>query len=277
MSRRHTIRASRPSTTLEAVGGLCVGIALAGILLAPTAAAQRGQPHLPQHPTSAPRHAAHMVQNKFPQRPTGRMAPQAARPQVVQPRQNATQSPDPQINQRATPQRPMPQMSASTTPLVTPNRPGQTQQHLADWMEVHRNFPLAQQQRALESEPGFKTLNPQLQQQLHQRLTQLNGMAPEQRQRLLERTEAMEKLAPVQRQQVRNAMAQLGSIPEERRHIVSRQFYQLRDMAPEQRHVFMNSPQYQGQFDEQERGAINSLLNITPIYAPLQAQSNQPR
>jgi hypothetical protein len=72
-------------------------------------------------------------------------------------------------------------------------------------------------------------------------------------------------------------MAQLGSIPEERRHIVSRQFYQLRDMTPEQRQAFMNSPQYQGQFNEQERGAINGLLNVTPIYAPLQAQSNQPR
>ena len=102
-------------------------------------------------------------------------------------------------------------------------------------------------------------------------------MAPDQRQRLLERTEAMERLAPVQRQQVRNAMAELGSIPEERRHVVSRQFYQLRDMAPEQRQAYMNSQQYQGQFNEQERGAISSLLNVTPIYAPLQAQSPQTR
>ena len=171
----------------------------------------------------------------------------------------------------------MPQVLASPSPLVTPNRPGKTQQHLSDWMEMHRTLPLSEQQRALEKEPGFKTLNPQVQQQLHQRLTQLNGMAPDQRQRILQRTEAMERLAPVQRQQVRNAMAQLGSIPEERRHVVSRQFYQLRDMTADQRQAFMSSPQYQGQFNDQERGAINSLLNVTPIYGPLQAQSPQPR
>lgn len=268
MSRTRTIRLSRPSTTLAAVGVLCAGMTFASSLFAPQASAQRVRPVITQHAGSAPRPSPRAVQNNIPQRPTGRQAPQVATPQVVQPRQNA----NPQANQR-----PMPQVSASSTPLVTPNRPGQTQQHLADWMEGHRNLPLAEQQRALENEPGFKTLNPQLQQQLHQRLTQLNGMAPEQRQRLLERTEAMERLAPVQRQQVRNAMAQLGSIPEERRHIVSRQFYQLRDMTPEQRQAFMNSPQYQGQFNEQERGAINGLLNVTPIYAPLQAQSNQPR
>lgn len=277
MSRSSTVRNSRTSATLEAAGVLCFGIALVGGLLLPPASAQRGRAGFAQRTVPAPRPAPHTAQNEIPQRPTGRPVPQSVKPQVVQPRQNAPQNPNPQANQRPTPQRPMPQVSASTTPLVTPNRPGQTQQHLSDWMEVHRNLPLAEQQRALDNEPGFKTLNPQLQQQLHQRLTQLNGMAPEQRQRLLERTEAMERLAPVQRQQVRNAMAELGSIPEERRHIVSREFYQLRDMTPEQRQAYMNSAQYQGQFNEQERGAISSLLNVTPIYAPLQAQSNQPR
>ena len=102
-------------------------------------------------------------------------------------------------------------------------------------------------------------------------------MAPEQRQKLLERTEAMERLAPVQRQQVRTAMAQLGSLPEERRHVVSRQFYMLRDMPAAQRQAYMNSSQYQNQFNEQERGAISGLLNVTPIYPPLQAQAGQQR
>ena len=140
-------------------------------------------------------------------------------------------------------------------------------------MEGHRTLPLAEQQRALENEPGFRSLKPQEQQQLHQRLTQLNNMPAEQRQKLLERTEAMERLAPVQRQQVRAAMGQLGSIPEERRHIVSRQFYLLRDLPDAQRKSYLNSPQYQNQFNVQERDAIGGLLNVTPIYPPLQAQS----
>ena len=267
MSRFCKTRRLHPYRSLAVAGVVCVGIALLCSLLVPPASAQIRRPSV----------AHRVAQNVAPQRPTVRSAPQAAKPQTTQPRQGPPQNPTPQVNQTPGPSRSMPQMSASSTPLITPNRPGQTQQHLADWMEGHRNLPLSEQQRALDNEPGFRALPPQLQQQLHQRLTQLNGMAPEQRQRLLERTEAMERLAPVQRQQVRNAMSQLGSIPEERRHLVSRQFYQLRDMAPEQRQAYMNSAQFQGQFNEQERGAITSLLNVTPIYAPLQAPSNQSR
>jgi hypothetical protein len=156
--------------------------------------------------------------------------------------------------------------------LVTPNRPGQTQQHLAGWMDAHRNMPLPEQQRALENEPGFRNLPPQEQQQLHNRLGQLNAMPPDQRQKVISRTEELEKLAPAQRQQVRGAMAAVGSLPEDRRHAVARAFYQLRDMPPAQRQAYMNSPQFGSQFNDQERGAINGLLNVAPIYKPLQGQ-----
>jgi hypothetical protein len=160
----------------------------------------------------------------------------------------------------------------STQPLVTPNRPGQTQQHLAGWMETHRNLPLAEQQRALENEPGFHSLPALDQERMHARLSQLNGMNPVQREKMLERTEAMERLAPPQRQQVRAAMAQVGSLPEDRRHAVSRTFYQVRDMPPAQRQTYLNSPQFHAQFNDQERTAIHGLLDISPIYAPLQAE-----
>ena len=280
MSREPKIRIARPITMLGVVRGVCAGIALSGALFTTPATAQViRQPRLRVSPRAnfPNRPSPRISQNESPQRPLGRPTAQAPKPQVIQHRQPPPQIPATQLNQQPVPERLTPRVSAAPAPLVTPNRPGQTQQHLADWMENHRSLSLAQQQRALENEPGFKTLNPQVQQQLHQRLTQLNGMAPDQRQRILERTEAMERLAPVQRQQVRNAMAQLGSIPEERRHIVSRQFYQLRDMPADQRQTFMNSPQYQGQFSEQERGAVDGLLNVTPIYGPLQAQSPQPR
>jgi hypothetical protein len=160
---------------------------------------------------------------------------------------------------------------STVQPLVTPNRPNQTQQHLAGWMEQHRTLPLAEQQRALENEPGFRTLPPQEQQKLRQRLMQLNQMPPEQVQKQMNRVEDMERLQPAQRQQVRNAMAQLGSLPEYRRHVVNRAFFQIRDMPPGQREAYLNSPQFRAQFNDQERGAIYGLLNITPIWPPLQA------
>ena len=83
--------------------------------------------------------------------------------------------------------------------------PKPNQEHLAQWMERHNNLPLSDQQRALESEPGFRDLPPQTQQRMRDRLTQLNSMPPEQRRRILEHTEQMEHLSPPQRQQVRGA------------------------------------------------------------------------
>ena len=82
------------------------------------------------------------------------------------------------------------------------------QEHMTQWMERHNNLPLAEQQKALEKEPGFRDLPPQTQQALRNRLTQLNNMPPEQRRRMLEHTETMERLTPQQRQQFRAASEQ---------------------------------------------------------------------
>jgi hypothetical protein len=132
-------------------------------------------------------------------------------------------------------------------------------------MEQHRNLPLAQQQRALEDEPGFHGLPAQEQMQLHQRLTQLNNMPPEQRQKVIARTEAMESLPPAQRQQIRNAMAQLGSLPEDRRNAVSRAFHAAVAMPEQQRQAWLNSPQIRSQFNENERDTLGHLLAVQPV------------
>ena len=142
-------------------------------------------------------------------------------------------------------------------------------------MNEHRNLPLVQQQTAIEREPGFQSLKSQEQLRIHNLVTRLNTMPPEQRQRTLERTEAMERLTPPQRQQVRNAMAALGSLPEERHRIVARTFYALRDMPDGRREMYMNSPQFRAQFNDPERAALQNLLNVAPIYPPLQPGAQQ--
>ena len=95
-------------------------------------------------------------------------------------------------------------------PAVNAPRPAQgqkqigpkpNQEHLAQWMNRHSTLPLAQQQHALENEPGFRDLPSQTQQRMRDRLTQLNNMTPEQRRRILDRTEQIEHLTPTQRQQ----------------------------------------------------------------------------
>lgn len=145
---------------------------------------------------------------------------------------------------------------------------GQKQEHLDTWMSRHSNMPLAEQQRALENEPGFRQLPPQTQQHLRNRLTQLNNMPPEQRRRLIEHNEAIERLTPPQRQQWRGAMQQLGALPVDRRRMVAQAFRDLREMPPSQRQAVLNSDHFRGQFSPQEQGTLSQLLNIAPYLPP---------
>jgi uncharacterized membrane protein len=145
---------------------------------------------------------------------------------------------------------------------------GQNQQHLAQWMQSHQNMPLDQQQRALQAEPGFSQLRPEVQQRMHDRLTQLNGMSPQQRQRAFDRTEAMERLSPDQRVQVRGALSSLGALPKDRRMAVARTFRALRDLPDAQRQAYLNSPQMRAQFSDQERATLNGLFTVAPYLPP---------
>src|SRR5271154_5572584 len=156
-------------------------------------------------------------------------------------------------------------------PAVNAPRQGQgqkqKQEHLGQWMERHSNLPPAEQQRALENEPGFRDLPPQTQQAMRDRLTQLNNMSPEQRRRVLERTEEMEHLTPPQRQQVRGALEQFRGLPPDRQRLVGRAFRDLREMPQPQRDALLNSDRFRGQFSDQERNTLSSLLAVDPYIA----------
>lgn len=149
------------------------------------------------------------------------------------------------------------------------------QEHLGQWMDRHSNLPLAEQQRALENEPGFRDLPPQTQQAVRNRLTQLNNMTPEQRRRMIEHTEAMEHLTPQQREQVRAATEQYQGLPDGRRRLVARAFRDLREMPPPQRQALMNSDRFRSQFSDQERNTLSSLLAVEP-YIPVRHPNDGP-
>ena len=166
-----------------------------------------------------------------------------------------------------------PSTQPSPHPGASPKQ--QNQDHLGQWMDRHSNLPLAEQQRALGNEPGFRELPPQTQQAMRNRLTQLNVMPPEQRRRLLEHMEAMERLTLPQRQQVRGAMQEYRDLPIDRRRMVARAFRDLREMPQPQRQVVLNSPQFRGQFTDQERNTLGSLLAVEP-YIPLQRPNYPP-
>jgi Protein of unknown function (DUF3106) len=140
-------------------------------------------------------------------------------------------------------------------------------QHLGAWLQQHGNMSPAEQEKALQSEPGFDRLPPQTQQQLVNRLRQIDNMPPDQRQRTLDRIEAVEHLSPEMRQQVRASIGQMAALPPDRQRIVKKEFRNLRDYPPDQRETMMASPEFQRQFTPQERGILSGLLTVEP-YEP---------
>ena len=142
------------------------------------------------------------------------------------------------------------------------------QPHLGTWLARHGNLPPQEQERALQSEPGFNRLPPETQQKLMNRLQQINRMPPNQRQRTLEHIEALERLTPQMRQQVRASVQQLRALPEDRQRMLRKAFRDLRAYPPEQRQAMMNSSQFQAQFTPQERGILGNILAVEP-YQPV--------
>jgi hypothetical protein len=152
----------------------------------------------------------------------------------------------------------------------SPAGPKPNQEHLEEWMDRHRNMTLAQQQAALQNEPGFRELPPQTQQRTLNNLAKLNSMPEEQRRRLLERNEMMEHLSPQQRQQVRSATQQFSALPPDRRRLVARAFRDLREMPEAQRQSILTSDRLRGEFSDYERSTLSNLLAVEP-YIPVQA------
>jgi hypothetical protein len=240
-----------------------VGFSMMGV---PTmfAGQQKTAPPAPSHSAPAPQqHSAPAPQPHMPQQynvPTQQhTAPQPYNAPAKQ--QYAPVGPQPQMPQ---------QYNAPSQNYSAPNAPhppSARTQHLADWLQTHQHLAPADQQKALQQEPGFKNLPPAQQQRLMTRLQDLNNKTPQQRQRTLDRVEVWERMSPAQKQQVTNSTAQLRALPADRQVPLRRAFRDLRDLPPAQRQQMLNSSQYQGEFSAQERGILNNLLTVEPYQA----------
>ena len=141
-------------------------------------------------------------------------------------------------------------------------------EHLAEWMNQHRDLTPQQQQQALDREPGFRELPQPTQQRMRDRLAQLDAMTPDQRQRLLARNEALERLTPDQRSEFRSAMQQLGALPLEQRRPVAQTFHALRELPPEQRISAFSTGRYGPPLSDTQRAVLFNLLRVEPLMPP---------
>jgi hypothetical protein len=175
--------------------------------------------------------------------------------------------------------RPAPVLLVQATPQKSPNRANHSAQKnghkMGDWLQAHKDLPLDQQLKLLESEPEFKKLPADRQAAFRERLKNFNSLPPEKRAQALQRMEFLAKLTPQQRQQLRDANQQLKGLPPERQVAVHTALRHLRQMPPAERQQVIQSDHFRSTFSDQEQKLISQLAEISPEGGA--AQTSQPK
>ena len=168
---------------------------------------------------------------------------------------------------------PRPPQASNSLGREVPRPPQANQHHGGDWLRTHRDQPLAEQQKALQSDPQFRNLPPQQQQRLVNRLQHFNSLPAQEQQRRLNRIETWEHLTPQQKQQARQLASQWQQLPPPRRQMMKTAIGDLRAMPPEERERVLESDKFRSMFSEQERTMLRETTKL-PL-AP--AQPTVPR
>jgi hypothetical protein len=168
--------------------------------------------------------------------------------------------------------RPAPVLLVQATPQKSPNGANHPAQKggrkMGDWLQAHKDLPLDQQLKLLESEPGFKRLPADRQAALRERLKKFNSLTPAQRDQAVKRMEFLSKLTPQQRQELRDANQQLKGLPPERQVAVHTALRHLRQMPPAERQQVIQSDRFRSTFSDQEQKLIGQLAEMSPAQSP---------
>jgi Protein of unknown function (DUF3106) len=186
-----------------------------------------------------------------------------------QSRQEPRRESRPSNNREAT-SRPAPQFQpqpAAPRPQYRPYQPPTQGHHSGQWLNQHREQPLDQQRRALESDPAFRRLPRESQQRYVQRLQRFNSMPADRQQQVLRRMETWEHLTPQQKQEFRGIGSQFNSLPPDRRRAVHNAIDTLRAMPPNVRQREIQSGRF-NQFSPQERQILNDAARLPLAPAP---------
>jgi Protein of unknown function (DUF3106) len=162
---------------------------------------------------------------------------------------------------------------------VQVGRPGQNngvRPHMGDWLRRNRGKSFDQQKQSLESDPDYKNLPPERQEQLKQRLQKFNNLPPQQQERILSRIDKFEHMTPQQRAMARALGDRMRLLPDERRGAVRQQIHALAGMPPEQRQRFMNSEQYNREYTADERDVIQRGLELNDAVPASGPEENEP-
>jgi hypothetical protein len=164
--------------------------------------------------------------------------------------------------------RPAPVLLMQASPQKSPNAANHPAQKggrkMGDWLQAHKDLPLDQQIKILESEPSFKKLPADRQAALRERLKKFNSLTPDKREQALQRMEFLSKLTPQQRQELRSANEQLKGLPPDRQVAVHTALRHLRQMPPAERQQLIQSDRFRSTFSDQEQKLISQLAEMSP-------------
>lgn len=168
-----------------------------------------------------------------------------------------------------------PPQQSHPAPAYRPQQPAMRQQargHAGDWLRRYKDLSPAEQEHALQNDPGFRGLSPDQQQRLRQRLQHFSNLPPQQQLRMLNRMETWEHLTPDQKQQARQTFAQMRQLPPDRQRMVRTAVRDLATMPPDQRERVIDSDRFKGMFSDQERDIIRGAARL-PLAAPENGES----
>jgi len=134
--------------------------------------------------------------------------------------------------------------------------------HAGDWLRRHQGLSLQDQQRALQEDPAFRTLDRNRQDRLLRRLERFNSLAPEQQERILQRMETFEHLSPEQQKKARRYYYDFRQLPQDRRRVVIGAFHELRSVPAGERQQILDSQAYRDRFSDSERDILRALSEM---------------
>ncbi len=135
--------------------------------------------------------------------------------------------------------------------------------HRGDWLRQNWNKPVPQQEQQLRQDPRFRSLSPDQQQKLIDRLHRFDNLSPNEKAKVLNRMEAFEHLTPAQQQQAQGLFQRYKAMPADRQGKVNQAYRQLRDLPADQRNQILNSNEYRNNFSEDELNLLRGMTDLT--------------
>ncbi len=134
--------------------------------------------------------------------------------------------------------------------------------HAGDWLRRYKGLSPAEQERALQNDPGFLRMSPEQQQRLRQQLRYFSSLPPRQQQRIVDNMDKWAHLTPEQKQQAREVFGRMQQLPPERRPMVRTAIRDLSAMPPAQREQIIDSDRFRKMFTPEERDVMRQAVRL---------------